>query len=312
MAIDFEGTSPTVARGINCVANYSRAYAVHAVKSAICPDLPSNQGVFAQIAFSIPEGSILNSRRPAPVSARHLTGHFASFAVYGALARAIPERVIADSSGPCGGTLQITGSDAHGVQFSVLAFNSGGLGARPAQDGTEATHFPANAANTPIEVLEAVAPILFERKELLPDSGGPGKFRGGCGQRLTFRLQPGAAGRVALMFERIRYPARGFAGGKPGSASRIAINGQFLANAKHTVALNGGDVVSMDLAGGGGYYPPDERDPLAVLTDVREGKITAQQARDAYCVALTDDRQAIDAPKTAALRAARQQEAARD
>ena len=301
LLLDFEGTSPAVRRGINCVANYSRAYAVHAAKSALCPEVPGNDGVFEPIKTIFPKGSILNARRPAPVAARHLTGHFAAFAVYGVLSKIVPSRVIADSGGPCGGTLQLAGLGSDGQPFSVLAFNAGGLGARPAKDGLETTHFPANAASTSTEILERVAPIYIERKEFVTDSGGPGKFRGGLGQRIRFRIESPEPTRCTFMFERVLFPPRGFAGGLAGSPSACLVNGQPIPNEKQTYLLNPGDEAEMLLAGGGGFFPPSERNPSAVARDLLEGKITVEAARAVYRVVVRD-RGEVDNAATSALR----------
>lgn len=301
ITLDFAGTSEAVSRGINSVANYSRAYAVHAVKSSLLPEVPGNEGVFEPIRTIFPEGSIFNARRPSPVSARHLVGHFAAFVVYGALRHAVPDRIIADSGGPCGGTLQLSGVHTNGERFSVLAFNSGGFGARPGKDGLETTHFPANAASTAVEILEGVAPIYIECKEFRQDSGGPGRFRGGLGQRLVFRIESPEPMRCTFMFERVRHPPRGFGGGRDGMPSACRVNGVPIPNEKQTYFLKPGDVAEMLLAGGGGFYPPEQRDVALVARDVAQEKVSVGAAREMYRVA-TSQRGDVDAPLTQRLR----------
>lgn len=303
MTLDFTGTSAQVNRGINCEEQYSRAYAVYAVKSALCPDVPANDGVFEPVRTIVPQGTILNARRPAPVSARHLTGHFAAFVVFGALRQVVPTRVIADSAGPCGGALQLSGTSSRGEFFTVLTFYAGGLGARPTKDGSEVVFFPANSISTPVEILEKVVPIQVEAKEFIQDGGGPGRFRGGCGQRIVFRITSSQPVRCTFMFERTRYPARGFEGGLAGVVSRCEVNGHPIPNPKDSYLLQPGDLVSMDLAGGGGFYPPSERDVHAVLVDVLEEKVSVQAAREIYLVAVDMAARRVDEQGTAMLRA---------
>ena len=209
--VDYTGTSPQSKRGINVVFNYTHAYTTYAIKASIAPEVPNNHGSFRPVKVYAPEGCILNARFPAPVAARHITGHFCSPAVWGALAKVVPDRVLAESSANC--LMQIDGVDASGKHFVASCFNNGGMGARPNKDGPCTVACPTNVGNSPIEVMENVLPLHFIKKELIPDSGGPGKFRGGMAQTFAVKLRIEQPCTLSCQFERTRFPSKGYLGG---------------------------------------------------------------------------------------------------
>ncbi|MEO9177301.1 MAG: hydantoinase B/oxoprolinase family protein, partial [Gaiellales bacterium] len=181
LTVDWAGSSPQSPFGINLVLNYTHAYASYAMKAAVAPAVPHNDGAFRPVHVTAPLGSILNCEHPAPVASRHVIGHFLPGIIFGALAPAISERLLAGSAD----ALWITvwqGRDRRRKAFVQTVFQLGGMGARPTKDGLSATGFPSGVAGMPAEVVESLSPLVFRRRELLCDSGGAGRFRGGLGQ----------------------------------------------------------------------------------------------------------------------------------
>jgi N-methylhydantoinase B len=285
ITIDLTGSSPQVDWGGNVVYNFTYAYVHMAVKSIFDPDVPNNDGVAAPIRLIVPEGSVLNCRRPAAVAARMQIGHFVTEVIYRALAEALPERVIAAGGGTPATMQMFYGQRGDARPFHTVLIRGGGLGASAARDGEGSFIFPANGANTPVEILESDAPLVVECRALLPDSGGAGRNRGALGRREVFRVPDDANAPqppvlMALQSGRFRLPPEGLFGGKPGARAQFLVNGQ-PGDPYGLTRLERGDVVVMDSAGGGGYGDPRERDRAALGRDLREGKITPQGvARD--------------------------------
>jgi N-methylhydantoinase B len=278
--VDYAGTSPQVPHGVNSVMNYTYAYTNYPLKCALDPATPKNEGSYRPLTVRAPEGSILNARFPAPVSARHLTGMYCAAAVFGALAKAIPERVMADSSGPPARPV-FSGVGPDGQPFTLIIFPWGGMGARPGLDGLACTAYPGNDACASVEVMETLAPVRFREKGLIPDSGGAGRYQGGAGQRLTIEFVAEVPGILQIMSARFRSAAQGLLGGGEGSLTELAINGAPAApNGRH--AVRPGDVVTIAYPGGGGYGAPAARDPARVAEDVADGVLTAARARQVY------------------------------
>jgi N-methylhydantoinase B len=284
--VDLSGSSPQVEWGGNVVYNFSFAYVHMAVKSIFDPELPNNEGAAAPIRLTAPEGSVVNCRFPAAVAARMQIGHFMTEIVARALAPAVPGRVIAG----CGGTpatMQVFyGRRAGGEPFHTVLIRGGGLGAGPTRDGEGCFIFPANGANTPVEILESDTPLIVERRELLIDSGGPGRQRGALGRREVFRVPddahaPQGPVMLAIQSGRFRLPPEGLLGGGPGVRAAFLVNGQ-PGNPYGLTQLRAGDVVVMDAAGGGGYGDPRERDAEAVARDVADGKVSPASAGRDY------------------------------
>jgi N-methylhydantoinase B len=212
-------------------------------------------------------------------------GHFVTEIIYRALAKALPDRVIAASGGTPATMQMFYGRRADGRPFHTVLIRGGGLGASAAGDGEGCFIFPANGANTPVEILESDSPLMVERRELLTDSGGPGKHRGALGRREVFRVPEGDSAPQsvshALQSGRFRLAPEALAGGKPGARAQFLVNGR-PGDPYGLMQLQPGDVVVMDAAGGGGYGDPRERDREALASDVREGKVSAQSARVDY------------------------------
>lgn len=284
--VDLTGSSPQVDWGGNVVYNFTFAYVHMAVKSIFDPDLPNNDGAAAPIHLVAPEGTVVNCRHPAAVAARMQIGHFVTEVVYRALAQALPHRVVA-ASGGTPATMQVFyGTRGNGEPFHTVLIRGGGMGAGASRDGAGCFIFPANGANTPVEILESDSPLIVECRELLPDSGGAGAQRGAPGRREVFRVPddeyaPRPPVHLGIQSGRFRLPPEGLSGGKPGAKAQFLVNGK-PGNPYGLTRLRPGDVVVMDAAGGAGYGDPLKRDREALERDLREGKVSAEAALREY------------------------------
>jgi N-methylhydantoinase B len=308
--VDFDGTSPASAYGINVVYNYCLAYTAFGVKCLVAPEVPNNFGSLEPITVSAPEGCVLNVKRPWPVAARHTVGQMLPDVVFGCLHQVMPVPAEGASSlwNPQifgGGSLVdevAEGTDANELPaFSTVIFHCGGAGARPTKDGLSATSFPSGVRTIPVEATESVAPVVFYRREFRDGTGGAGKQRGGLGQAIEL----GGAGDtpVALLcnFERVKNPARGRDGGKSGGGGLVSLRSGRPIRPKGRQTVPPRDAIQLGLPGGGGVGDPKTRDPQKVLDDVLDGLITAEDARRDYGVVITNG--AIDQEATRRARA---------
>jgi N-methylhydantoinase B len=269
LLVDYSGSSPASRRGVNVVMNYTEAYTTYGVKVIVSPDVPNNEGAFRPLRISAPAGSILNVARPAPVAARHVIGHFLPHVIAGALGQALPDRVMAEGSANIWG-VQVAGRDLEGRPFTHIFFSSGGTGARVVKDGLSATAFPSGVLGTPVEVIENLSPLLVERKALRDASGGGGKYRGGLGQTIAFRVRTREPFVCSILCDRTVHPAAGFRGGQAGATGEVLIDGVRPANPKAEQVVNPDSLVELHLPGGGGYGNPTERDPDLLALDLLE------------------------------------------
>jgi len=312
--IDFAGTSPASAYGINVVMNYCLAYTAFGVKCLVAPEVPNNAGSLGPITVSAPEGCVLNVKRPWPVAARHTVGQMLPDVVFGCLHQVIGGGVPAEGASSLwnpqifgGGSLvdEIEdGTDATTLpEFSTVIFHCGGAGARPEKDGLSATAFPSGVRTIPVEATESIAPVIFHRREFRESSGGAGKFRGGLGQ--VIELGGAGATPIALLcnFERVQNPARGRDGGHAGAPGRVTLRSGRPIRPKGRQTVPPRDAIRLQLPGGGGFGEPRTRDPLKVREDVLDGLITAEEARRVYGVAI-DTRGEIDLAETERIRRA--------
>jgi N-methylhydantoinase B len=306
ITVDLAGSSPHVGWGGNVVFNFTYAYVFQALKSMFDPDMPNNDGCTRPIHLKAPEGTVVNCSFPVAVAARMQIGHFLTEVVYRALAEAMPDRVIAASGGTPATMNVFYGKRASGAPFHCVVIRGGGMGAGTRNDGCYDYIFPANGANTPVEIFESDTPLVIEKRELLPDSGGPGATRGGLGRREVIRVPdddtaPGSQVSLGIQSGRFRYAPEGLFGGGPGAKASFLVNG-VPGNPYGLTQLDPGDVVVMDAAGGGGCGDPFERDPDLVARDVREGYVTPERARSDYGVALDPETFAVDQAETGGLR----------
>jgi N-methylhydantoinase B len=184
----------------------------------------------------------------------------------------------------------LTDSGGSGARsFNVTSFHSGGAGARPRLDGLSATPFPSGVRSVPVEITEAITPLVIWRKELRAGSGGPGRQRGGLGQRMVIGSREPAAFGIQARFERAVYPARGRHGGQPGATGRLSLGSGGAMNPKGFQVIPAGDRLVVEMPGGGGYGEPWQRDPTLVARDLQHGLITAEEAEATYGVVLGTD-----------------------
>jgi N-methylhydantoinase B len=298
--VDYTGSSPRNRKGINVVFNYTHAYTTYALKCALTPDVPNNQGSLRPITVTAPRDTLLNAVPPAPVALRHAIGHFLPGAVYGALGKAIPERVLAEGSGALWST------DVNGVldgrRFIGSFMNAGGIGARFGKDGLSSTSFPTGTTSVPVEVTESIAPILFHRRQLRTDSGGAGQWRGGSGQTIEFEVRSDTPVVLSTSPARLAHPAQGMRGGQAGLAGSIEVGDRSVPELAHVREIASGQRVTMHLPGGGGMGDPRLRDPQAVLRDVQAGYVSREAATRDYGVVIDAAASSIDAAQTARLR----------
>jgi N-methylhydantoinase B len=284
MEISYSGSSKQLTHALNCTLAYTTAYSLYPVKLLIDPFTRSNHGTYRAIRVSAPLGSILNPEFPAPVLARHLTGHLLSCAIYRALADVLPDAVIADSGGAPALRAHFAGIDTRGKAFALVLFASGGMGASSSSDGLSTTAFPTNSGGGSIEALEVSAPLLFTRKTFRPDSGGAGKRRGGLGQDVEVKNLNATAVRVTLLGDRERHPPLGITGGRPGACASAQVDNGTSPSLKSVISMAPGATVTLSFAGGGGFGDPRERAAEAIAEDIADGLITSDGARRDYGV----------------------------
>lgn len=284
LGVDFAGSSSQQPWGINSVIHYTRAYASYALKCALSPNAPCNEGSFRPFEIRAPAGSVLNAQSPAAVGGRHLTGMFVPFAIYGALAKARPELAMADSGLPGSPYFTLKRAGAEGRVVSQFFASNGGMGAVWGHDGISACSFPTNISNVPAEVVEARSGLVVERRELTADSGGPGRWRGGVGQTYVVRLPERFEGTawVSILSDRTAHPAEGRLGGQAGSLRTNTLNDTVALHPKKRVLLRPGDRLTVRMPGGGGVGDPHERSPEAVAEDLRNGYVSAEAAARVY------------------------------
>jgi N-methylhydantoinase B len=313
LVADLTGSAPQVKGGINSPIPFTKSAVYAAVRHLIGGDPPNNEGYFRPIQVIAPPGTIVNPVPPAAVAARGLTGFRLANALFGALAQVAPQRVFACEVGGDTG-VSLGGYDAERRPFVFLEFLFGSWGGRPARDGVDANSSAVvNFSNNPVEVIEAEYPIAIERYGFVPDSGGPGQFRGGLALVREYRFLE-AEGVLQLRTDRRRFLPYGLAGGRPGTPSANVLNPAGEARelpGKCTITIRRGDVFRHVLAGAGGWGDPLARDPGRVLGDVLEEKITPAYARREYGVVLDPAGGQVDAAATAALRAAQRAGGAR-
>ena len=304
--VDFAGTAPQVKGGINSVLSFTSSTVYACVRCLLPADIPNNEGYFRAIRVHAPSGTIVNPVPPAAVAARGLTGFRIANAVFGALARLAPDRIPACEVGGDTG-ITVGGYDAAGRPFVFLEFLNSGWGGRPFAEGIDGcASAVVNFSNYPTEVIENEYPLRIEEYGFIRDSGGPGQHRGGLGLVRQYRFLE-REGTLHIRSDRTRFPAYGLAGGRPGRLCQTILNpgpGERLLPAKTLLTIRRGEVFRHELAGAGGWGDPLDRDPRAVLADVRNEKLSAERARDDYGVVLTADGASVDADATARLRAA--------
>jgi N-methylhydantoinase B len=308
--VDYAGTSGLSSRGINVPPAYCRAYSCFGIKCVVAPEIPNNWASLAPFRMKIPEGCILNAPRPYPVSVRHVIGHLLPDLMMGCLHQAVPERVTAEGAAalwnpPLRGGSAVSGQ-ARGNRpvlpdFEIITFNSGGTGARQTEDGLNATAFPSGVRTMPVEATENVAPVVFWIKELRADSGGAGRTRGGTGQTMEIGGKGDLEFAINAIFDRVANAPKGREGGLDGATGAVALKSGKTLRTKGFQTIPDGDRLILKLPGGAGMGDPVSRDSALVARDVRDGLVSADNARALYKVAVDADG-AVDDAATAQLR----------
>lgn len=281
---DFDGTAPETAGPLNATRFVTASAVFYAARALLGPEIPVNAGCYRPLVVHIPPGSILN---PGPGASRvggnHETSQRVVDAVLRALAPVLPDRIVAGGAGTSG-LVMFSGRRDDGRPFILYEVHGGGEGASADRDGTNAVRVHmSNVMNTPVEVIESEYPLRVECCELRPDSGGPGRHRGGLGLRRTYRLLC-EQGELSTMIERVRVPPWGVFGGGDGAPFRVVCerDGRRLpVRGKENRDLRRGDLIVVDSCGGGGFGPPDERPGALSEADVRNGYVTGTRGREA-------------------------------
>jgi N-methylhydantoinase B len=304
--VDFDGTAPQVDWGVNVVYNFTYAYVFMAIKSAFDPDIPINEGAIRPVKMVAPKATVVNCKFPAAVAARMQVGHFMTEMVFNALSKAAPDNIIAGSGGTPAQTNIMYGKRHDGKPWHTMIIRGGGLGASSRKDGHHCAIFPANGANTPVEIFESDTPLIVECRELIPNSGGPGRMRGGIGRRMVISIPEGhkaplSPTTIAVQAGRYRYPPAGIFGGHPGTRAAFLRNRE-AADPSGLTLCQSGDRIAFESAGGGGYGDPLERDPGAVERDVCNGYVSIASAREDYGVVIDQATMAVDRQATKELR----------
>lgn len=311
--IDFAGSSSQRQCGMNVYYNYTYAYVMCAMRAVTDPFVPHNEGCTRPIKLVAPRGCFFNAEPPAAAGARHITCSRIYEAVMGALAPAVPDKVFAATSHAANPFMG--GLDSRtGRRFVMFELLTGGIGGRSNKDAMEAITSPWNGRNIPVEVQEAHSPVLIERFEFVPDSAGPGKYRGGLAVRRDIRVL-GHQVKLYNMTERQRFAPWGLFGGEPGALAKTILNPgstQMVLHSKGVYDLAYGDLIAMQVAGGGGYGDPLERDIHLVLRDVVKGYVSIEGARRDYGVVIDPKTLAVDEGQTRDLRARRRAEGGSD
>jgi len=304
---DFSGSARQVEGPINMPKSATLSSVYYTIKAVIDPDIEANGGYYRAIEVITEPGSILNPNPPAPVGGRSDTAQRVVDVILGALAQVIPKRVTA----ACHGT--IAGYGVHGFDsrtgelYTYPEIIGGGFGARCNKDGPDGIQVHmTNTSNLPVECLEDEYPIILERYELIKNSGGAGKFRGGLGIRRQFRLLE-KDGWFTSKGDRFRFAPWGLAGGLEGGKGRLVLNHgtereKHFRSKNYYVPMTENDVLMMETPGGGGYGVPCDRDPARVIQDLVEGKIGPEEARNTYLVVWDPETWEIDFTATETLR----------
>ena len=285
---DLTGSSEQSAGGMNCSHSAAASAVQYAIKSISDPENPPNAGSYRPVAVRTRPGTLVDARKPASMVGFGEVCYRVLDATMAALAGAVGDRAVASGSGSTG-TVVIAGrrrEDGEG-HFTSLELSSGAYGARASRDGMNAIRYgPGNAGHVPIEADEMENPLFFEAYEIVPDTGGAGRFRGGNGFVRAFRVEAGGA-RICLCADRHETRPPGLSGGRPGAAARYLLDPgsgreRVLASKTPYIDLAPGTLVHLQSAGGGGYGDPGGRDPAHIAEDLKDGYITGEGARADY------------------------------
>ena len=283
VVLDYNGSSSVSRFGINSPKCYTDAYSAFGLKCIVAPDVPNNAGSLACFEVIAEAGSCVDPRRPSPVTARHVIGQMLPDIVFGCLAQALPRQVPAESAGSIWVLAMSDLATSESSRFNVMNVGLGGVGAGPGSDGLSTTAFPSGVGTIPLEVTETESPLIFHRKELLPDSGGPGTQRGGLSQVIEVGHTRSEAFAVsAATWDRLVHPARGRAGGHDGQSGAAYLGSGTRLEGKQTHQIPAGDTLVVELPGGGGFGDPKQRRPEEIEADLEAGYVTPAGVQKDY------------------------------
>ena len=310
IAVDWTGSSPQVQGGVNTPLPFTKAGVYTALRSVMMSDIPNCHGFTRAITVTAPLGTVVNSVYPAPTGARGITGYRVIDCVMAALAEVLPDRVTADGMG--GSSVPAFGGWSEGRPFVFSETLMGTWGAARTHDGQEGVpHMGANQANVPVEMIEAAFPLRILRYGMVPDTGGPGRHRGGNSLMREYQYLA-ETGVLTMRSDKRDFPPHGLEGGQPGIGPVNLVNPgpnqvSLPVLVTESVTLRRGDVFCHTTPSGGGRGDPLQRDPLRVLEDVLDGKVSPEWARQAYgvVVAVADGAPSLDHVATGQLRAER-------
>jgi N-methylhydantoinase B len=317
--LDFTGSDAQVDAAFNLVAGNlnPHPFLASGLTSFLItadPSIPLNGGIVRPIRMHLPRGSVVNCEYPAAAGVRWAVVIRCFDILLGILNQAAPGQVPAAGAGQACIVVGASFNPATGRPLvNVIEPIQGGSGASRDKDGVEATYYSASLKNTPIESVEAHVPVVIRRYELVPDTGGAGRHRGGSAMRIEFQVRQPEFTVQARGQERTRLQPWGVDGGRAGGNGRAILHpgtaAERVIGKINILKLQAGDVLRIQSPGGGGYGEPLERELSAVLRDLRNGLVSPQAARDLYGVALTADG-TVDHAETAALRGGRSSPAA--
>lgn len=277
MSLDFTAP-PQMRNGLNVIYTGLLSACYYAVKSVVDPTVLPNAGLARPLTVTAPKGSLLNCELPAAVNSRLSACQRVCDMVLGALAQALPGKVMAAGNGSCASAL-FSGRTSDGEPWVYLETIGGGGGARPAADGLSGIHVHmTNTSNLPVEALEREYPLTLMAYELVQDSAGAGTHRGGMGLRRVYRIE--ADCRLSVEASRVLSSPWGLDGGGPATGSVVTRNGEVLSG--RTVEVTPGDVITIVTPGGGGYGEPQARLPADFQRDLKEGRISSTFAQKSY------------------------------
>jgi len=293
VVVDFAGSSGRSAKGINCPLNYASAYACFALKCALAPDIPNNEGALAPLIIKAPENSIANAQYPAPVAMRHVVGQLLPDVVFGCLHQAMPGLVPAEGTCclwdlPMRGGYSIN-TDTSKTKFATELVHNGGTGGRCGKDGLSATAFPSGVMGSLVEITESVSPLIIWRREYCQDSAGAGEFRGGLGQVLEISSSEDAPISLFAALDRIHHAPRGREGGKNGELGSLTLSNGDTLRSKGEQIIPAGQRMTVLTPGGAGYGDPKNRDLARIAQDLEFGLISPEAAMLDYGTQTIED-----------------------
>ncbi len=304
--IDYSGSSGEVTAAINCTLTMTKSYSCYPIKIALDPEVPNNAGALQPITVKAEEGSVVNCRHPASTWGRTMISHLFPEIIFGALEPVMPGLVLGGNGGCPANETYLHGRRKDGRSFMAISAHMGGFGGSAKQDGPSCLCFPMNTRNIPVEVTENEATMVYTKKELVPDSAGAGRFRGGFGQEIEFYIPNGSIGPKDFVASSVRlsgrspdsdFPVNGRLGGKNAKAFGLWHNDKPVEHGIYR-RLAPGDRMRFVLSGGGGYGSPLERDPERVRDDVLAGLVSIEAARAEYGVVIDPLTYRIDAQAT--------------